>query len=215
MAEGDGLRPFDRTTLVLFEDLSGRAVEELYVLTGADGALELRQTPQGEIVFVAFTSFTRLATSCGAGQPHARPSFAELERVVEAIRPTVLVGLDVWLPEGHRYPEPDPRAQEPLERIEEVPAGDGRVWIPSRPVRKGDRTVMAELHPDESGKPLLCVYTSLDALRQSCGPYQAAAAIEADSIEQVADESGARGVAINPVLAEEARHTGVVQDWSR
>ncbi|MDV6011008.1 SAV_915 family protein [Haloechinothrix sp. LS1_15] len=216
MAGGVGLRAFDRAELFLLEDLREHDLRDLFVLATAEGAIELRQSPQGEIVVVAFSGFSLLAASAGTGQPYVRMTVDELERVGEAIRPIVLVGLDVWLPEGHRYPEPDPRDQPPLERLDATPVDEGQVWIPTRPVRRGDRRVTAELHREQPGSPpLLCVYTSLEQLREACGPYQAAAAIEIDRIEQVAQECGAHGVVVNPILAEEARHKDVALDWSR
>lgn len=206
-----GLRAFELRGMVLLEELSKHVTGQSRVVVLPDGELELRRTSRRELIVVAFSRFTWLADSCGVGQPHAIISAADLERAGSQIEGTVLVALDMWVPEGHRYPEPDPREQPPPQRLDEV-GYDATVWIPTHPVRSGDRRVTAELHAEEPGSPLLCVYTSLDRLRASCGGYQAAAAIEGHRIDEVAARAGAHGVAFNPVLDEKVRHTGVVQN---
>ncbi|MDV6011239.1 SAV_915 family protein [Haloechinothrix sp. LS1_15] len=207
MDAGATLRSLAQAELILLDDLGRCQLGELFVLTTPEGELELRDTQRNECLVVAFTSYASLVTSCGVGQPYAQLHAAELEPVLERLRRTVVVALDVWLPEGHRYPEPDPREVPELAHWPEVPA-EGRVWVPARPPRRGDRQVEVELHAQRPDEPLLCVYSSLDALQEACGPYQAAVAIDVAEMEDVARESGAVEIAYEPVLAEHARHTG-------
>ncbi len=127
----------------------------------------------------------------------------------------VVIALNMPIPEGHRYPEPDPREQPDLESVVLEILDVSVLWMPSRAVRVGDRRVDLELFCDEQGHPLLAAYTSLDELRAGCGPQQPAAAIGVQHVGLVADEAGAHGVVFNAVVDEQARRTEPVVDWSR
>lgn len=117
--------------------------------------------------------------------------------------------MDMPLPDGHRYPEPDPRDEPELPQLDET-LPDGLVYVPSRPTgRRRGRNVVLELQPHE-GRRTLLAYESLDALRAGCGPYQSCVSIRADRLDEVASQAGAEAVLFNPVLSEQARHTAPV-----
>lgn len=215
MNEAGRLRPMSRAALIAPTDLADHTPGDLLVLTLPEGGLELHETPQDEVVLWAYSKIDKLVESCGDGQPYVSTTSAELARYADSIEPLALVALDVWHPEGRRYPEPDVREQEPIEPLNYEQPDTSVVWIPTRPVRTGDRRVDVELHCLKPGEPLLLAYSSLDSLRANCGPHQAASAITADSIVEVARQAGASGVVFDAVLAEEARYDAPVVDWTR
>lgn len=161
----------------------------------------------------AYSSIQRLVAACGAGQPWVSITSDELEAAC-AEHGVAAVALDTAHPEGHRYPEPDPREQPELEPLPDQDDGS-LVYVPSRPVSEGDTQVNLELQPDKAGRAMLLAYSSPELLVAGCGPYQPWVAIHATDIDLVAEEAGACGVLFNPELAEDSRHTGPVQDWSK
>ncbi|MFI7121959.1 SAV_915 family protein [Amycolatopsis sp. NPDC049868] len=199
------------------DDLVEYKVDRFAVLTGPEGALELYRSDRGELILWAYSSQGKLVVSCGDGQPYVRASAEDLGKFARNLNETLLVALDAWHPDGARYPAPDVSELDPLGYVgvpdETISAGV--VWVPTRPVRQGDQLVAAELHCREPGRPLLLAYSSLEALVNGCGPYQAAAAIHVDRLDDVASQAGACGVALNVSLTEDSRHTAPVRDWSR
>lgn len=200
--------------LLAVDELVKQAPTELLVLThphegDAAGGLELRSTPRGDVAAVAYTSIELLVEACGSGQPWVRIATAELDRIADRLGVT-LVALDVWLPEGHRYPEADPGTQPDLEPVEPVDSDGAVFFVPSRPVRRSHRSVVLELQPDNAARPALLAYTSREHLEAGCGPHQAWVAIPAEMLAEAAERSGAQQVLFNPVLAEASRHTGPV-----
>ncbi|WP_170220917.1 SAV_915 family protein [Amycolatopsis cihanbeyliensis] len=178
------------------------------------GGVEVRETRRNEYALVAYSSIRKLVDACGAGQPWVRLTREAVDDIC-ADHGVSVIALDLPLPEGHRYPDIAEREKPYLEPLEADPALGEFVYVPSRPIRAGDRRVLLELQPDHAGRPLLLAYTSPDMLVAGCGPYQPWAAIRAEDLEQVARESGAYGVTFDPILAEESRHIGPVNDWSR
>lgn len=214
VSERGQLVPLSRTALRDTADLAARITGDLFVLTLETDELELNQTPQDELVLWAYSGVEYVVEACGPGQPYVRSTAQELAEFAGSIEPVVLVALDVWHPDGARYPEPDVRDAAPLPELDAEPPDTSVVWIPTRPVRVGDRRVHVELH-SANGKPQLLAYSSLDALRVNCGPHQAASAISADQISEVAAQAGAYGVVFDAVLAEESRRSAPVTDWTR
>lgn len=209
------LRVLSRAALLDMADLAVRAPEVLYVLTYLDGVLELYQSPHNELVMWLYSGVENLVEACGVGQPYVRATPEQVGGFAEILATPVLAALDVWHPEGSRYPEPDVREVEPLEPMEEYALDQSVMWVPTRPVRVGDLEVGVELHSNDQGIPLLAVFTSIEALRESCGPYQAASAIRSDRVEEVAWQAGAQGVVFDPMLAESARYNAPRRDWTR
>lgn len=209
MHRGDAvvLRSFSYADVLDVNDLCSREYGPLFVLTMPDGALELRETQPDEVLLWAFSSLLNLVESCGGGQPYVRAEAGQLADFARRLDKHTLAAVDMWHPDGARYSEPDVRDMEPLQLLEpQVLAALSVVWIPTRPVAVGDREVEVELHPADGAGPLLAVFTSMAALRRNCGPHQPASAIQADSIEKVATQAGAAGIAVDPMLAEGARH---------
>lgn len=135
--------------------------------------------------------------------------------LAEAVDGTLLVALDVWHPDDAQYPEPDPDEFEPLEQIQDG-AADPLVWMPTRPVRTGDRQVWPELYGRRSGEKLLLLFDSKQEAWQACGPYQPLSAVHLDDLDAVVRASGADAVVPgNGSLSEQARHTGPVQNRRR
>lgn len=198
--------------MLILDDLAEVGPAELFVLVSGDGRAERRETGRRGVAMVAFSSLRRLVAACGWGQPWVimRP-----ERVHQAARVVgaTLVAVDVPVPEGHRYPEPQPSAQPDLEPVD--PVDDQRlVYLPSRPFSSGQRTAELELQRGKRGGPLLLAYTSIEDLATGCGPYQPWVAVEHALLDEVAREAGAAGVVFNPVLVEQARHAVPVVDWT-
>ncbi|PXY32381.1 SAV_915 family protein [Prauserella muralis] len=212
------LKPFDRRALATLDVIADLEVDRLYVLTKPEGSLEFYKSVRNELILWAYTRITNLVVSCGDAQPCVRATCAEVVELGRALDDALLVALDAWHPEGSRYPAPEPSEMEPMEHIKlagDDMAATGMVWIPTRPVRAGDRHVDAELYCRKPGQPLLLAYSSLPALQAGCGPYQAAAAIDVAQIDEVAFEAGAARVVFDMPLAEDARHPEPVQDWTR
>jgi hypothetical protein len=206
-----------RAAVVLLDDLPEHALHTLYVLTlpesVATGAvIELRATPRGPAA-VAYSSIANLLAACGTGQPWAATSPEQLQ-ILGDNHDYNLVILDAWLPEGHRYPEVDVR-DEPDLQSETLDGVGSLLYVPSRPIREGQKVVHLELQPDNAGRLMVLAFTSPEAIAERCGPYQPWVAVDRDDIDLVAEEAGALGVLFNPVLAEESRHTGPVHDWTR
>jgi hypothetical protein len=113
-----------------------------------------------------------------------------------------------------RYPDVHSRDQPPLEPLVPVDAHDGFLYVPSRPIFRGQYVVELESQPDRVGRPLLLAYTSSELLTAGCGVFQPWVAIHVDDMPEVIEQSGAYGVLLNPVLAEESRHAVTVQNWN-
>lgn len=200
------LRPFSHAELLSVDDLR-REAATLFVLTRPDDALELQEAPGDEVFLWIYSSLLDLVESCGGGQPYVRAEATQVAEFADGHQKSVLAAVDMWHPDGARYPEPNVRDIEPLPMLEPpAPADLSVLWIPSRNGEPGSREVVVELHAADGTGPLLPVFTSVDLLRENCGHHQAASAFRADRIEQVAKQAGADGVVIDPVLAEGARH---------
>ncbi|WP_133116474.1 SAV_915 family protein [Amycolatopsis antarctica] len=212
------LRAFNRAAMLSLDELTEHPNEGLYVLTVPEGPLELYQTARNEIVLWAYSHMAGLVASCGEGQPYVRATADDIIEFGETLDSAVLVALDAWHPDGVRYPAPDPSEIEPMEHLEltgDDMATTGLLWIATRPVQEGDRQVDAELYCRKPGQPLLLAYSSLPALVAACGPHQAAAAIEAHRLDEVAVQSGASGIVLDVPFTEDAQHSAPVRDWSR
>ncbi|WP_051166080.1 SAV_915 family protein [Amycolatopsis orientalis] len=204
--------------LVRLDDVRERLPDLVFVLvtlgTGEQpGELEVRRTTRNEFAVAAYSSLDRLVEACGSGQPWARVTRDRLLEVCRELGIGVVV-FDAVLDLVPRYPEVDSREQPPLEPAEPLAEPDGRLYVPSRPVRAGRQMVELELQPVRNGRPVLLAYTSPELLAAGCGPYQPWVAVESADLEAVADEAGAHGVLLNPVLAEESRHAAPVRDWT-
>ncbi|WP_116199764.1 SAV_915 family protein [Amycolatopsis circi] len=204
--------------LVRLDDVPERLPDLVFVLVtsgAADqpGELEVRRTERNEFAVAAYSSLDRLVDACGSGQPWTQVA---RDRLLEACRELGIgiVVFDAVLDLAPRYPEVDGREQSPLERAEPLAEPDGRFYVPSRPVRAGQQVVELELQPVRAGRPMLLAYTSPELLAAGCGPFQPWVAVNGDDLEAVADEAGAHGVLLNPVLAEESRHAAPVHDWT-
>lgn len=125
-----------------------------------------------------------------------------------------IVALDLPLPTGHRYPEPDVHERPDLAAAMPLD-DDGLLYLASRPVRSWNDLVELELQPDARGRLMVLAFTTQEQLAAGCGPHQAWVAVPADLVDEAAFRADADGVLFNPVLAEESRHTAPVQDWTR
>ncbi|GAA3522302.1 hypothetical protein GCM10022222_00080 [Amycolatopsis ultiminotia] len=204
--------------LVRLDDIPERLPDLVFVLVtlgegGQPGGLEVRPTARKELAVAAYSSIDRMVDACGSGQPWAQLTRDRLIEVCHELGIGVVV-LDAILDLAPRYPETDSRDQPPLEPADPLDEQDGYLYVPSRPVRTGQYVVELELQPVRSGRPVLFAYTSPELLTAGCGPYQPWVAIDADDLEAVVHESGAHGVLLNPVLAEESRHTAPVRNWT-
>lgn len=204
--------------LVRLDDIPERLPDLVFVLFtqsegGQPGRIEIRRTMRKELAFVAYSSIDRLVDACGSGQPWAQLTRYRLIEVCCELGIGVVV-FDAVLDLTPRYPEADSRDQPPMEPAEPLDEQDGFLYLPSRPVRTGQNVVELELQPVRGGRPVLFAYTSPESLAAGCGPYQPWVAIEAGDLEYVVHESGAHGVLLNPVLAEESRHSAPVRNWT-
>ncbi|MGV9297726.1 SseB family protein [Amycolatopsis sp. NPDC003676] len=204
--------------LVRLDDVPERLPDLVFVLVAPGtedqpGELEVRRTERHEFAIAAYSSLDRLVDACGSGQPWTQVARDRLLEVCGELGIGIVV-FDAVLDLAPRYPEVDSRDQPPLEPGEPLAEPDGRFYVPSRPVRAGQQTVELELQPIRNGRPVLLAYTSAELLAAGCGPYQPWVAVNGDDLEAVADEAGAHGVLLNPVLAEESRHTAPVREWA-
>lgn len=147
------------------------------------------------------------------GAPWLEVTRDDLARACDRLG-VALLALDAALPDIPQYPVPDVRAQPDLEEIPEDTNSGELLYVPSRPLRRGQRDAQLELQRFQ-GKLTLLAYTSPQELEEGCGPHQAWVAIRADRLDAVIAQCGADGVLFNPKLSEQARHTGPVHDWTR
>ncbi|MGH3949388.1 MAG: SAV_915 family protein [Pseudonocardiaceae bacterium] len=194
------------------DDLHDRLPEQVIVLLTPERGLELRETERHEVMAVTYSTFADLAASCGAGQPCAQATRSELARAAGQFDITMFA-LDLTIPEGHRYPEPDSRQQPEMTFAEPDDSDTSVVYIPSRPYRVGQAQAVLELQPHE-GKLTMLVYSSQEMLRAGCGPHQDFITIRIEYVNEVAWRAGAEATLLDPVLAEESRHTAPVVDWA-
>jgi hypothetical protein len=207
-----------RQAMVRLDDAERRLPELVFVLVvppqgGQAGGVEVRHTARQEKTVVAYSAIDLLVDACGAGQPWVQVTRSQLVAFCEDLKVGVII-LDAVLDVVPRYPEVDSRDQPPLEELEPLEEHDSYLYVPSRPVREGQYVVELELQPDPRGRPILLAYTSSELLVHGCGEHQPWVAIHADDIAGVAEESGAYGVLLNPVLADESRHAGPVHNWN-
>ncbi|RJQ91281.1 hypothetical protein D5S19_02110 [Amycolatopsis panacis] len=207
-----------RRAIVRLDDAEDRLPELLFALVtpaegGQPGGIELRRTARQELAVVAYSAIDLLVGACGAGQPWVQITRDRLMAFCEDLDVGVVV-LDAVLDLAPRYPEVDSREQSPLDTLEPLEEHNGLLYVPSRPVREGQYVVELELQPDRRGRPVMLAYTTPELLVVGCGEHQPWVAIHMDHMADAIEESGAHGVLLNPVLAEESRHTGPVQDWN-
>lgn len=197
------------------DDMGDSLPESVFVLTaveeGREG-FERWETERHEKMLVAYSSVERLLDECGAGQPWIEVSAVTLEQVCWDHGVTV-VALDMSLPIEPRYPEPT-EEQPDLPMLEPMPEGDGHVYLPSRPVARGQRTAELELREHE-GQLAALVFTSPEALHEGCGPYQPWVKVRVEDLDDVVAEAGAAGTLFNAVLADDARYSSPVRNWTR
>jgi hypothetical protein len=203
--------------LIRVDDLDERLPESLFVLVlppddHRGRGVELWRTHRQDLTAVVYSSIQALVAACGAGQPWVAITRDQLADIC-CEHEITLLALDMPLPEGHRYPEPEIREQPDLEEVEPL-ANDGLLYVPARPMKSLNQWVELELQPDDRGRLMLLAYTSPQQLEAGCGPYQAWVSIPSDLISEAACRSGADGVLFNPILAEESRHTAPVADWT-
>lgn len=207
MANNTGLRPFDRRALRPLDDLEIDDDTPLFVLTMPEGNVEVRETNRGELVVWAYTRLEPALACCGTGQPFVRVDTRELRGVGKALGRFVYVALDLWHPDGARYPEPDWRDLEHLPLIDTTVPDTSLLWIPIRASTVGTTKVIVEMVADERDEPLLLVYTSLARLRAELGEWRAAASFHADLLGQLIRDVGARSVLFDAEVAEHDRKT--------
>lgn len=195
-------------------DLAARGVRKLYVVTTPDGEADTLPNARGEYVVFAYTGLRRLLAACGSGQPWARCGVATLVRSAHSCDVPLVVAVDVWHPEGARYPDLDIREMEPLEPAEHVPP-IAEVWIASLPMAAGARQARAELYAPDRSQPVMLAYDSLEQLHTCCGPYQAAVSVRTEHLADVARDAGATDVVFGAVLDEQLRHQAGVLDWTK
>ncbi|HEV7981153.1 SAV_915 family protein [Amycolatopsis sp.] len=207
-----------RRALVRLDDAAARLPTLMFVLVtqpegGQPGGVEVRHTARQELAVVAYSSIDLLVDACGSGQPWVQVTRDQLVEFCDELDVGVVI-IDAVLDLSPRYPEVDSRDQPPLDTLEPLDEHDGLLYVPSRPVRTGQHVVELELQRDRRGHPLMLAYTSPELLAAGCGEHQPWVAIRMDDMPEVVEESGADGVLLNPVLSEDARHAGPVQDWN-
>ncbi|WP_329067769.1 SAV_915 family protein [Amycolatopsis sp. NBC_01480] len=207
-----------RHALVRLDDAPERLPDLLFVLVtppegGQPGGVEVRRTIRQDKAVTVYSAIDLLVGACGAGQPWEQITRDQLIAFCEELKVSTII-LDAVLDVVPRYPEVDSRDQPPLEELEPLEEHDSYLYVPSRPVREGQYVVELELQPDPRGRPILLAYTSSELLVHGCGEHQPWVAIHTDDIADVAEESGAYGVLLNPVLADESRHAGPVHNWN-
>lgn len=212
-----GERPDVRQALVRVDDVAELLPERVFVLVTPPAAdrsseVELRRTGRNELVAVAYSTIDALVGACGSGQPWAQLTRARLIEICRALR-VVAVVLDAVVDPAPRYPELDSRSEAPLEVLTPAHTLDGYLYIPSRPVREGMHQMQVELQLDRKRRPVMLAFTCPDTLAAGCGPYQPWVKIHVDDVPAAAEEAGAQGVVLNPVLAEQSRHAAPVRDW--
>lgn len=203
----------DRLALRTLESLDEHGVPDLWVLTSPEGEVELCLTGRNEVVVFVYTSLENLYVSCGLCQPWQSISRAELAEVVDAIDAAVVFAVDVWHPDGVRYPQPDARDMDPAEPASHAqPIAE--VWIPALPVARGAKNVRLELFADPPEPPTLLAYSSLEELRRCCGPHQAAVWVYPENLDEAASQAGVSGVRFDVELADELRAAQPAVDWT-
>jgi hypothetical protein len=166
---------------------------------------ELRETIDGTIALLAYSSLANLIKGCGTGQSWVEVPTSELPRLRRIVGFDV-IALDLSLPIELRHRELDASDADFLEEMAPQSAPE-LIWIPALPAAASARKVDLELWPDPNGQRALFAYTSPAQLRAGCGPYQAFVSIRATDLRIVATEAGAQTVLFNPFLDERARHT--------
>lgn len=210
------LHEYDRARLILIEDL-GDSPEYVYLLIDPDANRpELSTTGKtNEVALWAYTTVLLLTESCGDGQPYTTVTPAQLRNFANELDTTALLAIDIRHPAGVRYPGTPWTEIEPITPMAPENPDEPVVWIPTRPARKGDRQVVAELHGTKPGENLLLVFGTPEEAWEACGPYQSLTAVRLDRLQTVASECGANAIVANGWLDESARHQTPVQDWTR
>lgn len=167
----------------------------------------------GQVALQLYSSAAVVLTLSGTEQPWRWVTVPELRRIARQHGCDVAL-LDTAPIDSRAYPEVDVRDAPDAEVVSELQPPE-LVYVPSRPVRTGDRRVFLELQPDDRGRRTLLVYTSADELVAGCGQYQPWVAVFAERLDKIAAEAGAEIVLFNPILSEDARHSAPVQDWTR
>lgn len=214
--EGVQLVPSDRRALKVAEQLVEGEFAELLLLTRPDGGVEMWETDRREVVVFVYTTVAGLFASCGHGQPWRRTTVEELsslaDETADEAAAMVVFAVDVWHPEGARYPDPDVREMEPLQPAEYVQS-IAEVWIAALPMAPGAKAAALQLFTVPPDGPKLLAYSSLDELRRCCGPYQAAVWVRPERLDEVARQAGAEGVLFGADLPDELRQQAPVVDW--
>lgn len=165
----------------------------------------------GSVALVCYSSVQVLHAACGAGQPSRWVPAADIPAQCAAAGAEAVV-LDEPLPVPPRYPEADVRDTADLAPVDDQVPPLEFIYVPSRPVRRGDFRVDLELQPYRDRRALLA-YTSPEALAEGCGSYQPWVAIHVDDLAEVVSQSGAEHILFDPMLDERSQHNGPVRNW--
>lgn len=82
------------------------------------------------------------------------------------------------------------------------------VHLASRPISGRSENVDLELQPMPGDRLAIMAYTSEAALRQGCGPHQAAAPVPAGLLGDIRRQCGAHMICLDTPLPERLRHGG-------
>lgn len=82
------------------------------------------------------------------------------------------------------------------------------VYLASRPFSGRPDQVGLELQPMPGERLAVMAYTSQAAVREGCGPHQAAAPVPAGLLGEVRRRSGAHTICLDTPLPEHPRHSG-------
>lgn len=161
--------------IVVRDDFAVCLPETVFVLAqrgqAGPGPPEVWRSERGERLAAVYSSLTLLVAACGDGAPWVEVGRNDLESACDRLGIT-MVTLDAALPEVPHYPAPDVRTQPDLAEQDEVPVDCSLLYVPSRPVREGQREVRLELQPYQ-GKRALLAFTSPEELAAGCGQQQA------------------------------------------
>ncbi|MCT2587070.1 SAV_915 family protein [Actinophytocola gossypii] len=214
MTNRAGPRPFERRALRPLRELGIDDDTPLFVLTLPEGNVEVRETHRDELVVFAYTRLDWLFACCGGSQPFVRATVRELRTVGTVLDQFVYAAVDLWHPEGERYPEPDWRDFEPLPLIDTTVPDSTLLWVPIRAGSVGTTKAVVEMATGEHGEPLLLVFSSLARLRAELGEGRAAASVRADHLQRMIDDLGARSVVFDPTVPPQKQDFAREATWA-
>lgn len=176
--------------------------------------LELREL-SGQLVVLGYSTLDAFLAGCGADQPWILLPATKVREIAcvregSSMEPPTFrfsVSLDAPVPPELRGTAGD-WADEEADWNEAQSPDWTTVHLASRPFHGRPENVELELQPMPGDLLAVMAYTSEVALRQGCGPHQAAAPVPAGLLGDVRRQCGAHTICLDTPLPQRLRHGG-------